>query len=116
MTIFANNICNLRQSLRYFSLIILAGLSLATDFDAQESSVYFNRTVKLQPFRNDIAQPFEKPKTLVLTSSDNKWNNHFLNPIKINMESEDIPVVFSKDIYQFEPSSDLRDYISIEQR
>jgi len=39
---------------------------------------------------------------------------YFLNPIKINMDTKDIPVVFSKDIYKFEPSPDLRDYISIE--
>lgn len=39
---------------------------------------------------------------------------YFLNPIKINTESEDIPVVFSKDIYKFEPHRDLSDYISIE--
>jgi hypothetical protein len=39
---------------------------------------------------------------------------YFLNPIKINTESDSIPIVFSKDIYQYEPSRDLRDYISIE--
>ena len=82
MTIFANYIRHLRQSLRYFCLIILVGLSLATNLDVQESSTYFNRIVNLQPFLGGIVQPFEKPKTLVLTSSDSRWNNHFLNPIK----------------------------------
>lgn len=39
---------------------------------------------------------------------------YFLNPIKINLNGDDIPTVFSKDIYQYEPSKNLRDYISIE--
>ena len=39
---------------------------------------------------------------------------YFLNPIKINIDSDDIPIVFSKNIYQYETSQELTDYISIE--
>ena len=39
---------------------------------------------------------------------------YFLNPIKINLEKYEIPIVFSKDIYQYDKSIHLDEYISIE--
>lgn len=39
---------------------------------------------------------------------------YFLNPIILNLDRENNDIVFSKDIYQFEPSNNLKNYISIE--
>ena len=39
---------------------------------------------------------------------------YFLNPIKINFNTNNIPTVYSKNVYKYEPATDLQNYVSID--